>query len=79
MKKSKADLRQKILEIQNHTNAEEVKKYNSAVTGIQNYYRIATNVYNNLTEVDYALLRTRNNRLRKKAKIVRFCETPSDF
>lgn len=79
LKKSKANLRQKILEIQNHTNAEEVKKYNSAVTGIQNYYRIATNVYNNLTEVDYALLRTRNNRLRKKAKIVRFCETPSDF
>ncbi len=75
----KANLRQKILEIQNHTNAEEVKKYNSAVTGIQNYYRIATNVYNNLTEVDYALLRTRNNRLRKKAKIVRFGETPSDF
>ncbi len=59
LKKSKANLRQKILEIQNHTNAEEVKKYNSAVTGIQNYYRIATNVYNNLTEVDYALLRTR--------------------
>lgn len=79
LKKSKANLRQKILEIQNHTNAEEVKKYNSAVTGIQNYYRIATNVYNNLTEVDYALLRTRNNRLRKKAKIVRFGETPSDF
>lgn len=79
LKKSKANLRQKILEIQNHTNAEEVKKYNSAVTGIQNYYRIATNVYNNLTEIDYALLRTRNNRLRKKAKIVRFCETPSDF
>ena len=79
LKKTKANLRQKILEIQNHTNAEEVKKYNSAVTGIQNYYRIASNIYNNLTEVDYALLRTRNNRLRKKAKIVRFCETPSDF
>ena len=79
LKKSKANLRQKILEIQNHTKAEEVKKYNSAVTGIQNYYRIATNVYNNLTEIDYALLRTRNNRLRKKAKIVMFCETPSDF
>ncbi len=71
--------RQKIFDIQKHTVAESVKKYNSAVTGIQNYYRIATNVYNNLDEINFSLLRTHNNRLSKKAKIVRFGETPSDF
>ena len=79
VKKSKVNLKKKILEIQNHTGASCVKKYNSAVKGIQNYYCLATNIYNNLTEVDYALLRTRANRLKDKAKLIRFCETPVEF
>ena len=78
-KKSKANLKKKILEIQNHTVAGSVKKYNSAVKGIQNYYCIATNIYNNLTEIDYALLRTRANRLKDKAKLMRFSDTPVKF
>ncbi len=79
VKKSKANLKKKILEIQNHTVAGSVKKYNSAVKGIQNYYCIATNIYNNLTEVDYALLRTRANRLKDKAKLIQFSDTPVKF
>lgn len=77
--RTKANLKQKILEIQKHTTAENIKKYNSAVTGIQNYFRIATNVYNNMDRIDYSLLRTRNNKLKKKAKIIRFEQTPIEF
>lgn len=79
IEKAKANLKKKIIEIQKHTTAQNVMNYNSAVTGIQNYYCIATNVYNNLTVVDYALLGTRRNRLKKKAKIVEFSETPRAF
>ena len=42
---------------------------------MQNYYCIATNVYNNLTEVSYALLPTIRIRLRNIAKSVPFEST----
>mgnify|MGYP002508799356 CR=1 FL=1 len=64
---------------QSHTTVENITRYNSAVLGIQNYYRIATNVYNNLDRINYSLIRTHYNRLRIIAKRVRFRDTPLDF
>lgn len=56
-----------------------IARYNSVILGIQNYYRIATNVYNNLDRINYSLIRTHYNRLRTIAKRVRFRDTPLDF
>ena len=33
-----------------------INAYNMAVLGIQNYYCIATNIYNNLTDVNLSLI-----------------------
>lgn len=79
IKKVKANLKRKIKRIQNRTVKKNVINYNLAVIGVQNYYRFATNVYNNLTEVDYALLRTKKVRLTNRSKVIRFEETPTNF
>lgn len=73
------NVRDNIIRIQRHTTVENIQRYNSAILGIQNYYKIATNVYNNLDRIGYSLLRTHYNRLRIIAKIVRFSETPTEF
>ena len=56
-----------------------IKNYNSAIRGIQNYYCIATNIYNNLTDVNYALLPTIRIRLRDISKTIPFKETDINF
>ena len=58
---------------------ENIIKYNNAIIGAHNYYCVATNVYNNFDRIDFELLRTHKNRLRNKAKRVRFSEVPKDF
>jgi group II intron reverse transcriptase/maturase len=73
------NIRNCVLQIQSHTTVENITRYNSAVTGIQNYYKIATNIYNNLDRINYSLIRTHYNRLRIIAKRVRFGDTPMDF
>ena len=50
-----------------------------AVIGIQNYYCIATNIYNNLTDVNYALLPTFRTRLSCIGSTIPFAETPYEF
>ena len=77
--KAKSNLKAKIINIQKHTTPMAIKNYNSAILGIQNYYCIATNVYNNLTDVSYALLPTIRIRLRSISKIIPFKETDIEF
>ena len=73
------DVRHRLLELQAHNTVENVNRYNSTILGIQNYYKIATNVYNNLDRINYSLIRTHHNRLRLIAKTIRFSDTPKDF
>ena len=79
IRKAKTNLKAKIINIQKHTSYIAIENYNSAVRGIQNYYSIATNVYNNLTDVSYALLPTIRIRLRDISKTVPFRETDIEF
>lgn len=79
IRKAKTNLKAKIINIQKHTSYIAIENYNSAVRGIQNYYSIATNVYNNLTDVSYALLTTIRIRLRDISKTVPFRETDIEF
>lgn len=69
----------KVKDIARHTTGFNISRYNLTVIGMQNYYCIATNVYNNLTEVSYALLPTIRIRLRNIAKSVPFESTSSEF
>lgn len=79
IKKAKTNLKAKIINIRKHPSHMAVENYNSAVRGIQNYYCIATNIYNNLTDVSYALLPTIRIRLRDVCKMVPFRETDIEF
>ena len=58
IKKVTAELKAKVINIRKHTTVGRINAYNMAVIGIQNYYCIANNIYNNLTDVNYALLPT---------------------
>ena len=77
--KAAKNIRNCVIQIQSHTTVDNIAHYNSVILGIQNYYRIATNVYNNLDRINYSLMRTHYNRLRTMAKRVRFGDTPPDF
>lgn len=79
IKKAKSNLKAKITIIQKHTTVSSINNYNLAVMGIQNYYCIATNVYNNLTDVSYALIATIRIRLRSIAKLTQFRNTDYEF
>ena len=79
VRKAKSNLKAKVINIQKHTTPQAINNYNLAVMGIQNYYCIATNVYNNLTDVNYALLPAIRIRLRSIAKTIPFRETEQDF
>jgi len=77
--KSKKLLKQKIKDIQTQPTTENVSKFNVTVLGIQNYYKYAVTVYMDLTEVNYALLKTMKPRLKNNMKYVKFSETPANF
>ena len=77
--KAKSNLKAKVKNIQKHTTSQAINNYNLTIMGIQNYYCIATNVYNNLTDVNYALLPTIRIRLRGIAKTIPFRDTEQDF
>jgi len=79
MRKTKITLKNKVKEIQNKTISKKVMNYNLTVIGIQHYYKYATNIYNNITDVNYALLRTIKGRLVNQSKTIRFDETPINF
>ena len=73
------NVRQAIIKVQWYTTPESAIHYNSVIRGIQNYYQIATNVYNNLDRINYSLLRTQYNRLNRVTKTVRFKDTDEAF
>lgn len=79
LKKAKTNLKLKVKDIVRHTTTFQIACYNLAVMGMQNYYCVATNIYNNLTEVSYALLPTTRVRFKKIAKLIPFETTSQDF
>lgn len=79
MKNIKKNLKNKIKDIQRKPTVEKVINNNLMVKGVQNYYSIATNIYNNLTIVNYTLLKSTKIRLRSCSKIIEFQETPEQF
>ena len=79
LKKAKTNLKLKVKDIVRHTTTFQIARYNLAVMGMQNYYCVATNIYNNLTEVSYALLSTTRVRFKKIAKLIPFETTSQDF
>ncbi|EPY2296318.1 group II intron reverse transcriptase/maturase [Clostridium sporogenes] len=79
LKRTKCNLKNKVKDIQKSITSQNVIKYNLMVLGIQNYYKIATNIYNNLTEVNYTLMKSTRIRLRNCSKTIRFEETSANF
>jgi hypothetical protein len=79
IRKTKANLKKKIVEIQKHTTSPNVVNYNLTVIGAHNYYKYATNIYNNMSDANYSLLRTLKGRLKNSAKIIKFEDTPITF
>lgn len=77
--KTKKKLREKVKEIQEKPLPKSVLNFNITLIGIQNYYRYATTIYMDLTEINYSLLKTMKNRFKNNAKIIKFSETPPAF
>ncbi len=79
IKRTKRTLKETVKEIQKNPEPDSVLRFNSTLIGIQNYFKYATTIYMDLTEVSYSLLKTMKNRLQNHLKIVSFSETPSAF
>lgn len=77
--KTKRILKNRVKEIQHEPTADTVKRFNITLVGIQNYYRYATTIYMNLTDVNYILLKSIKARLKNNATIVKFSETSVQF
>ncbi|MBT2669070.1 group II intron reverse transcriptase/maturase [Bacillus sp. ISL-4] len=77
--KTKRILKNRVKEIQHEPTADAVKRFNITLVGIQNYYRYATTIYMDLTDVNYALLKSMKARLKKNASMVKFSETSVQF
>ena len=60
--KIKTKLKEKIKKIQHEPTAENVNRYNSAVLGMQNYYKTATHVSKDFAKLAFVLSRTLWNR-----------------
>jgi len=61
-------LRNKIKELQKVRNQQTVNRYNSAILGLQNYYRIATSVYIDFKDIAYIVGKSLKNRLKSCIK-----------
>jgi Retron-type reverse transcriptase len=77
--KAKRILKKKVKEIQRNPNQNRIVNYNLTVLGIQNYYKIATNIYNNLTIVSYTLWKSLRVRLKNCSSIIEFQNIPVNF
>ena len=53
---AKENLKNCILEIKTDIPEKGINRFNSKVMGIQNYYCIANDIFNNLTKINYAIL-----------------------
>lgn len=79
MSKCKYNLKSAIKDIQRNPSTRKVLNYNLKVIGIQNYFKIATNIYNNLTDINYNLLKITRIRLKHCSKTIKFKETSNTF
>lgn len=77
--KAKKTMKNRLHDIVHKDRYRYIDLYNSTVIGLHNYYRVATNIYNNLTEVNYAMLPSLRIRLRAIAKVKRFSEMDERF
>ncbi|MEK5389567.1 group II intron reverse transcriptase/maturase [Margalitia sp. FSL K6-0131] len=77
--KTKRVLKDRVREIQKNPIAENVIRYNTTLIGIQNYYRYATKIYLDLTEISYGLRKAIKTRLRNNMSVIRFKETSEEF
>ncbi|WP_022794933.1 group II intron reverse transcriptase/maturase [Marinococcus halotolerans] len=79
LQKTKHLLKRRIKDIQHHPKPENVFRFNQTVRGIQNYYRYATTIYMDLTEVHYTLLQSMRARFRTCATTILFKDTSASF
>lgn len=77
--KTKRILKERIKEIQHEPTSKNVIKFNTTLIGIQNYYRYATTIYMDLTEVNYTLLKAMRARLRNNVSYLKFSRTSAGF
>lgn len=77
--KTKRILKKRIKEIQITPTSEKVLKFNTTLIGIQNYYKYATKIYLDLTEINYSLLKTIKARLKNNMEVTKFNKTPIKF
>ncbi|MGG3805779.1 group II intron reverse transcriptase/maturase [Metabacillus fastidiosus] len=64
----KLKLRKSIKDIQKHPLPETINRYNAVVLGTQQYFKYATHVVKDFEIIEFSLLRTLRNRLRKLSK-----------
>lgn len=79
IKGAKQTLKHCILDIKRDIPYKGINRFNAAVKGIQNYYCIATNIYNNLTEVSYAILPSLKILCKGYGSRIEFRDTSSEF
>lgn len=81
VKREKEKLKEQIKVISHSKNAQnsvmQIRKYNSMVVGIHNYYRYATNIVLDCAKMQFQLSRIMHTRLRKRIK--KIGEIKSDF
>ncbi len=72
-KQVKENIKKQIKKIQKDRTAKQANKLNAIILGVHNYYKIATNISLDMTEIAYEVNRTFDNRLKfeKKEKIYR--------
>lgn len=66
-KKVETNLKNQIKEVQHNPNSTEVLRLNAMIAGMQNYYRLATNVSLDFSEINYNLSKCMNNRFKSIA------------
>lgn len=73
-KRNKKNIREKVKKhlkrLQKRPTWENIRNYNAHILGIHNYYRIATQVNKDFSQIAYSLLYTQFNRLKKIGKCV---------
>ena len=79
IKNAKKNLKDRIKKIQHNTTVDNICNYNSTILGIHNYYNIATNIYNNMSDISYSLLAPIRIRLKSISKTIPFSQTDKEF
>lgn len=72
IEKAKRNLREAIIKVQQNPCSDTARNFNSVVYGIQNYYKMATLISADLSEIAYSCNRTLYNRLKDKTASAKF-------